>query len=81
MSRQRGRAQRREDARRAVARARKVVRAQLGSDADVQEVEALARKLANNMAACSCPLCGNPRKWLGSHSVQELREALDRHDG
>ena len=24
---------------------------------------------------CSCPMCGNPRKWFGEKTLQEVREA------
>ena len=24
-------------------------------------------------ASCSCPMCGNPRKWFGERTVQERR--------
>ena len=23
---------------------------------------------------CSCPMCGNPRKWFGIRTIQERRE-------
>lgn len=76
------RARRRDEARKAVERARKILRAQFASrsDVDLAEVDALARRLADHLASCSCPLCGNPRKWSGEHSLQELRAALDEHD-
>lgn len=78
----RSRAFRREKARQAVERARAVLKVRLGSDESIDDVEfdALARKLANHLANCSCPLCGNPRKWSGQKSVQEIRKALDEHD-
>lgn len=36
-------------------------------------------KLVNNRTACSCMMCGNPRKWFGERSIQERRcvEAKD----
>jgi len=24
---------------------------------------------------CSCTMCGNPRKWFGSKTLQEMKEA------
>lgn len=32
---------------------------------------------AHTPALCSCPLCGNPRRWLHEQSIQE-RRAADR---
>lgn len=29
--------------------------------------------LADNMAKCSCPMCGNPRKWFGDPTIQEMK--------
>lgn len=28
-------------------------------------------KRANHLASCSCPMCGNPRKWFGERTRQE----------
>lgn len=32
---------------------------------------------ANHLAACSCELCGNPRRWYGQVTVQELRAKIE----
>lgn len=32
---------------------------------------------ADNLAVCSCPMCGNPRKWFGHITNQERRAASD----
>ena len=32
---------------------------------------------ANHLAACSCPMCGNPRRYFGELTRQERRELLD----
>ena len=34
---------------------------------------AMAARMRDNMAACSCAMCGNPRKWLGEPTMQERR--------
>jgi hypothetical protein len=28
---------------------------------------------ANHLASCSCPMCGNPRKWFRSLTQAELK--------
>lgn len=36
------------------------------------------RKFANHLAMCSCWMCGNPRKYLGEKTRQELQhEEMD----
>lgn len=30
-------------------------------------------KYADNISMCSCPACGNPRKWRGERTRQELK--------
>jgi hypothetical protein len=30
-------------------------------------------KLANHLAVCSCPMCGNPRKWFHEKTWQEKK--------
>lgn len=32
-----------------------------------------AAKWANHLAACSCYMCGNPRKWWNESTMQERR--------
>ncbi len=36
-----------------------------------------AKLMVDNMAKCSCTMCGNPRKWFNQISLQELKSALD----
>jgi hypothetical protein len=31
-------------------------------------------RYADNLTVCSCWGCGNPRRWLGERTRQELRE-------
>lgn len=45
-----------------------------GVEPDVRRHE----KLANHMAACSGPCCGNPRRWFGEKTMQERR--AEHHD-
>ena len=33
-------------------------------------------RLADNLAACSCYMCGNPRKWFKKKTVQELKSDM-----
>lgn len=39
-----------------------------------QDVED-CKKLANHLAVCSGPCCGNPRRWFGELTMQERRSA------
>jgi hypothetical protein len=32
-----------------------------------------ARKQANHLKSCSCPMCGNPRKWRNERTRQEVK--------
>jgi hypothetical protein len=34
-------------------------------------------KMADHLASCSCPGCGNPRRWFGEKTLQEMREEQD----
>ena len=34
-----------------------------------------AGRRANHLAVCSCPSCGNPRRYWGAATMQELRAA------
>nr|WP_295834781.1 hypothetical protein [uncultured Azospirillum sp.] len=36
------------------------------------------QRLADNLASCSCWMCGNPRRWFGELTMQEIRQ--DSHD-
>lgn len=38
-----------------------------------------AEKLANHLAHCSGPCCGNPRRWFGEMTMQERRHDLALH--
>ena len=57
-------------------RARKVCR-RFWSDAGPNDVgpERFAVRLADNLAVCSGPCCGNPRKHFGSRTRQEKKAA------
>ena len=35
---------------------------------------------AEYMADCSCPGCGNPRKWFGQRTIGELRFLQNQND-
>ena len=32
--------------------------------------------MANHLAGCSCPMCGNPRKWFGAVTIQERKQRV-----
>lgn len=38
-----------------------------------ENVKRLACRARDNMTVCSGPCCGNPRKWFGERTLQELR--------
>jgi hypothetical protein len=37
-------------------------------------------KTADYLQSCSCPMCGNPRKWFQEKTIQELKSDLDLRD-
>lgn len=37
-------------------------------------------KLFQTPAACSCPMCGNPRKHFNEFTIQEKKQIEDMHD-
>ena len=55
------------------------------SGEDPQSQREIALGWSNNLAKCSCSMCGNPRKYWGEITAQERRQlqaALDDiHDG
>lgn len=38
------------------------------------------RRFRRQAALCSCPMCGNPRKWFGQRTVQERRADIATRD-
>jgi hypothetical protein len=40
------------------------------------EIQAWARRNHDHLKACSCPICGNPRKWEGLLPTQQRRQLL-----
>lgn len=36
-------------------------------------------RLANHLAVCSCPMCGNPRRWDGKGRFSEERTKAVAH--
>lgn len=38
------------------------------------------QRLADNLASCSCWMCGNPRRWLGEVTMQERRQDMRDSD-
>ena len=46
------------------------------------EVEHKAPRVHDHLAACSCWMCGNPRRYWGERTLQEIRiAALPRRGG
>jgi len=39
-----------------------------------------AVKRHDHLAACSCYLCGNPRRYVGERTLQERRQEVDDED-
>lgn len=82
----RNRAFRRHHRARMVARAREIqLRWCLHPDPiDEQELHVAASKVADNLALCSCWMCGNPRRYYTfveeALTVQERRALLDYQD-
>lgn len=37
-------------------------------------------KTADNLAVCSCPSCGNPRKWWHVDTLAEYNARVDFHE-
>ena len=73
------RAQRRHDANRMEARARKVVRRWTLDDTPRLQFDekAHARRMRDNLKPCSCPMCGNPRRYWHEPTIQERRRLQD----
>jgi len=69
------RAKRRHHRSRIRQRAQKILKSLLG---DLYSREHAAKR-AEHLAGCSCPMCGNPRKWFGERTRQE-RLHEDGHD-
>ena len=72
----RTRALRRHHRQRMIDRARRIMRQTWywsQSENVDEEIADLAPRFADNMAKCSCPTCGNPRRWYGKPTVQERR--------
>jgi hypothetical protein len=75
MYRERKRERRIRDALRLWARTRRIY----ASCDNCDWLDEIACRLFNNRTPCSGPCCGNPRRWFGELTVQELR-ARDDHD-
>lgn len=71
----RTRAERRKHEVRMKRKAEKIVR--LEGWTDEEYIQHRANKIAKNRTACSCLMCGNPRKFWGHKTIQELRHEND----
>ncbi|WP_085552125.1 hypothetical protein [Azospirillum agricola] len=68
MSKEMKRARRRQDRARMLARAKRYYPGQRH------------QRLADNLASCSCWMCGNPRRWHGEVTMQERRQDVRDRD-
>lgn len=66
------RAFRRHQRQRMIARAESVART-IGIKEDARSWWVL--RTYQHLANCSCPMCGNPRRWFGQPTIQERRRA------
>lgn len=75
----RGRAFRRHHAGRLLARARQITRLNFveraSPDDRERQCDAMARRIRDHLAGCSCWMCGNPRRHFGDKTIQERRAA------
>lgn len=75
----RKRGERRHHRQRMIARMGRIIRHNWwhpeGEDLEATIAE-LAPRWADNRKRCSCPMCGNPRRWYGTPTRQEMR-AMD----
>ena len=69
MSKDMTRARRRHDRARMIARVKRV-----------QPWATVPQKLADNLAMCSCWMCGNPRRRLNERTMQERRQDVRDQD-
>lgn len=69
MSKDMKRARRRHDRQRMIAKARRI-----------RPWEDVPQRAADNLAICSCRMCGNPRRWWRDAPMQERRQAVRERD-
>lgn len=77
MYQEKKRERRRRDYLRMKERARKVQAVWWGTYVTDPKLEVPSCKLANNISACSCYMCGNPRKWWNEKTWQEKKADKD----
>ena len=65
------RAKRRHEKQRAIARTR--AHFLMRSWNEIENLTYYVTRHADNEARCSCAMCGNPRKWGGEKTIQEMR--------
>ena len=73
MYQEKKRERRRRDYLRMKARAKRQQRYIWGDYFNEKELNERSARLANNLKACSCCMCGNPRKWWNELTIQERR--------
>ena len=77
MYQEKKRERRRRDFLRMKKRARKVQASWWNTHHTDPELDKPSSKLANNIKACSCDMCGNPRKWWNEITFQEKKADID----
>ncbi len=73
----RGRAYRRHQRHRAIARARRYLRWLFSSSPETITPERISQ-FAADRTPCSCSMCGNPRRFFGEVTRQELQAKLGK---
>ena len=81
MYQEKKRERRRRDFLRMKERARKVQAEWWNTHHTDPKLDEPSSKLANNLKACSCYMCGNPRKWWRkAKTFQEIKADIDAND-
>jgi len=52
------------------------IRAKRAAQSSVIGIPTTAKRF-HTATLCSCPMCGNPRKWFGQRTIQERRFMQD----
>ena len=76
MYQEKKRERRRRDFLRMKERARKAQAEWWNTHHTASKLEEPSSKLANNLKACSCYMCGNPRKWWKELTFQEIKAEM-----
>lgn len=50
-------------------------------EAELEDEARRAERVANHIKNCSCYMCGNPRKWHGELTIQEIKHLESESGG